>query len=120
MLLLLQRRSARKLRALDLERSAEATGGIIRFGAVVIDENGVIAAVTKKGAAELSDRGRCLDPAGGLGVKVAEFLQLAILFFRKKLNPDGGRQVESAAFRLMFLAGVQGFTVIAKAAPSLR
>src|SRR5579859_1964524 len=106
MLLLLQRPSARKLRALDLERSAEAAGGVIRFGAVVIEENGVIAAVTKEGAAEFSDRGRCLDPAGGLGVKGAEVLQIAILFFREKLNADGGRQVERAAFWLVFLAGV--------------
>lgn len=50
-------------RKLDLERAAEAAYGVVGIGAVVICENGVVAAVAKKSTAELADIGRRVDPA---------------------------------------------------------
>jgi hypothetical protein len=40
----------------DPHAAAEAPGGIVRFGAVVIDENRVVAAITEESASEFSDR----------------------------------------------------------------
>ena len=37
----------------DPERATEAPGSIVRFRAVVIHENSVVAAITKEGAAAL-------------------------------------------------------------------
>ena len=47
---------------LDSKRSSEAPRGVVRFGAVVIDEDVVVSAITKKGSAEFSDIGWCLNP----------------------------------------------------------
>ena len=45
------------------QRRAESTGGVIRLGAVVIDEDLAVTAVAEEGAAEFPDVGRGLDPA---------------------------------------------------------
>src|SRR5579863_4713612 len=63
----------------DPYRTAKAPGGIVRFRAVVIQENGVEAAITKESAAEFSDGGRSLHPARRFRIEIPKFLQLAIL-----------------------------------------
>ena len=49
--------------SLDAQRASEAAGGVVGFCAVVIHEDGVEAAITEERAAEVSDPGRCLQPA---------------------------------------------------------
>ncbi len=65
---------------LDPQASAEPPGGIVRFRAIVIHENSVVAAITKEGAAEFSDIRRCFYPARGFRIEFAKLLQLSILF----------------------------------------
>ena len=47
----------------DPQRAAKASGGVIGLGAVVVDEDGVVAAVAEESAAECSDGGGCFNPA---------------------------------------------------------
>ena len=67
---------------LDLDPAAEGSGGIVGFGTVVIQENGVEAAITKEGATEFSDIGRRLYPTRSFRIELSELLQVSILFFR--------------------------------------
>ena len=48
---------------LDLQRATEPPGRVVRFRSVVIQENRVVAAITKEGAAEFSDIRRCFQAA---------------------------------------------------------
>src|SRR5207302_4966159 len=70
-----------RLLHLDSEPAPEASSGIVRFGAVVIREDCVVAAITEEGASEFSDRRRCFDPARRLAIEGSEPLQFSILFF---------------------------------------
>src|SRR5687767_3520025 len=47
----------------DLQRSPEASGGIVRLGTVVIHEDVVITAITKDRATEFPNVRRCFHPA---------------------------------------------------------
>ena len=67
---------------LDLDPAAEGSGGVVGFGTVVIQENGVEAAITKEGATEFSDIGRRLYPTRSFRIELSELLQVPILFFR--------------------------------------
>ena len=70
----------------DPQRPAEAPGRIVRGGAVVVDEDVVVAAIAKEGAAEASDVRRRRDPAGRLRVELSECLQRSIFVFRQELD----------------------------------
>jgi hypothetical protein len=63
------------------ERATEAAGCVVGVGAVVIQEDSVVAAITIEGAAEFSDLRRCFDPARRLRIELSEFLQLTVLLF---------------------------------------
>src|SRR5580704_1190419 len=91
-----------RLPSLDPERATERPGGIVRFRTVVIHENGVEAAITKEGAAEFSDLGRCFHPTRRFRIELSKFLQLSIFLFRQKLNAHGGGQTKGALFWFMF------------------
>jgi hypothetical protein len=67
---------------LDSKPATESSGGIVRFRTVVVQEDSVEAAITKKGAAEFSDIWWCFHPARRFQIESSEFLQSAILFFR--------------------------------------
>ena len=69
-------------RASDPERAAETPRAIVRFRSIVVDEDGVVATITKKGPAEFSDFVRCFHPTRCFGVEISELLQLPVLFFR--------------------------------------
>ena len=66
----------------DFEGAAEAASGIVGFRAVMIDENGVVAAVAKECATEFSNSGRGFDPTRRFQVETPKVLQFSILFFR--------------------------------------
>ena len=100
---------------LDSEGATETPGGVVGFGAVVIEEDGIETAVAEQGAAEFSDMGRGFDPARGFGVEFAEFLQVAVLVFGEKFDADGGGQIDGAVFGFVFFSGVEGFAVVAEA-----
>ena len=59
----------------DPERATEAPGGIVRFRAVVIHENSVVAAITKEGAAALFDIRRRLHPTRRFRIELSQRLQ---------------------------------------------
>src|ERR1700687_5732081 len=67
---------------LDPYRPAEPSSGIVRFRTVVIQENSVVAAVTKEGSAEFSNVRRRFHPARRFRIEISKLLQLSILFFR--------------------------------------
>src|SRR5581483_9867865 len=96
-------------------RAAEAASGIVGVGAVVIQENRVVAAIAEEGAAEFSDLRRCLHPTGRLRIELAKFLQLAILLFGEKFDAHGGRHAHGVVFGFVFFSCVQRFAVVAKA-----
>src|SRR5512145_3080395 len=66
---------------LDPQRATKPPGGIVGLGAVVVQEDAPVTAVTEDGAAEPADVGRRPHPARSLGVELPEFLQRAILVF---------------------------------------
>ena len=70
------------MQSLDPKRTTKRPSSIVRFRAVVIHENSVVAAITKEGAAEFSDIRRCFHPARRFRIEISKFLQLSILFFR--------------------------------------
>ena len=47
----------------DPEGATESSVGIVRLGAVMIDEYMVVSAVSEDGTARFSDRKRCFQPA---------------------------------------------------------
>ena len=53
----------RLLDNLDPDRATKGSAAVVRLRSVVIDENTAEAAITKDGAAEFSNLGRCLQPA---------------------------------------------------------
>jgi hypothetical protein len=67
-----------------------------------------------------SDVVRRLDPARRLGVERAELLQLAILLFGQELDAHGSGHPERAVLRLVLLAFVERFVVIADAPAARR
>src|ERR1700730_6817253 len=71
-----------KVKKLAPKRAAECPSGVVRFRTVVMQENSVEAAITKEGAAELSDIRRCFHPARRFRIEISKFLHLSILFFR--------------------------------------
>ena len=86
----------------DPQRATERPGGIVRFRAVVIDEDGVVAAIAEEGTAEFSDSRRGSHPARRFRVEISKFLQFPILFFRQKLNAHSSRHIYSVTSGLMF------------------
>lgn len=63
---------------LDPQRATETSPGIVGFGAVVIYEDGVVAAVAKEGAAQLSNGRRCFNSALGLILALFETVKESI------------------------------------------
>src|SRR5262249_12977925 len=86
----------------DSQCAPEATGGVIRFSAVVIEKDGVVSAIAKESAAEFSDIRRSLYPARRFPIELAKFLQPAILLFRKELNAQGRCHIRCAASCFVF------------------
>lgn len=76
---------------LQRERAAKAPRGIARLHAVAIDEHLAVAGVAEQGAAQRANLGRRVDPAGGLGVELAQLLQGALLFFHQQPDAHLGR-----------------------------
>ena len=66
---------------LDAEPAAEAASGIVGVGAIVIQEDLVVAAIAVEGATEFSNLRRCFHPARCFQVEVSESLEFPILFF---------------------------------------
>ena len=65
----------------NLQAAAKTSGRVIRLRAVVIHENRVIAAITKKSAAQLANIHRRFYPARRFDIELAQLLQLAVLLF---------------------------------------
>jgi len=105
---------------LDPVRAAKSSGGIVGFRSVVIQENGVEPAITKKGAAEFSDRRRPFHPAGGFGIELTEFLQVSIFFFGQNFDAHSSRHIDRAIGGFGFFPCVQRFTVIAETSAAFR
>jgi hypothetical protein len=80
------------------------------------------AAVGKDGAAEYPDIGRCLQPGLRLGVELSDFLQLSLLFFRQRLNAQGGCHIDNIACRMQpfLLPSLLAFTVVTNISPAFR
>lgn len=66
----------------DSERSSKASGRVVRGRAVVIDEDVVVPAIAKQGAAQFADGRRRGNPARRLQIERPQFLQRSILVFR--------------------------------------
>jgi hypothetical protein len=66
---------------LDSQRATEPPRAIERWRTVMINEDMIIAAISKDGATEFSYIRRCFNPDLRLRVKVSKFLQVSILFF---------------------------------------
>jgi hypothetical protein len=60
---------------LDPQRATERSGRIVRLRTVVMEEDLTVAAITKEGAAELSDIRRCFHPARRRRVEVFKSLR---------------------------------------------
>ena len=103
-----------KLFLLDSEQATEPASGIIRFGAVVIRENRVVATITKKCAAEFSDTRRRFHPARSFRIDIFTLLQLSILLFGQNLNAHRSCQIKRVAVWFNILHGVQRYAVVAK------
>ena len=56
----------------------KSAGAVVGLGAVVVNEDLSVATVTEESPAQLADVGRGLHPAGGLGVELPEFLEIAV------------------------------------------
>lgn len=97
------------------EQAPEASGGVVRLHAIVINEDLAIAPVTEQGAAEGPHLGWRVDPAGGLQVEVAELLQGAVLRFGQQVDAHGGGHFDGAVVGLVLFSGGSGFAVVAGA-----
>ena len=102
-------------RCLDPAHAPEASGGVVRLHAIVINEDLAIAPVTEQGAAEGPDLGWRVDPAGGLQVELAKLLQGAVLRFGQQVDAHGGGHFDGAVVGLVLFSGGSGFAVIAGA-----
>ena len=93
---------------------------VVRLRAVVIHEYLVIASIAEEGAAERPDVGRCPDPARGLGVEVAELLQISVLLFGEKVDAHRGSHFDRAVRWLVLFPCLERFTVVTGASASRR
>jgi hypothetical protein len=83
----------------------------------VVDKDPVKAAIAEDGAAKLGDFGWGLQPALRLGVESAQRLQVPVLRFVERLNPDGCCHIEdvSGDGHTLFLPFLLAFAVVADA-----
>jgi methyltransferase (TIGR00027 family) len=87
---------------------------------VVVDEDRVVPAIAEDRTAEVSDGGGGFQPARGLGVEVAELLQLSILFFRQQLDADRRGHVDGVVRGPVFLPRVLRLAVVTNASAPFR
>lgn len=80
----------------------------------------VPSAFAKKRAAEGADFRRGVNPARGLAVELAEFLEFAVSGFGENFDAHRGGHVECAGGGFVGLAGFQRVAVVAAAHAALR
>src|SRR5690606_41747975 len=102
----------------DAKPAPEAPGRVVGLGAVVVREHPVVAPVAEQGATQLPQFGRRVDPARGPRVELAQRLQLPVLHFAQEFDTHGGGHAGGTVLRLVLLAGLERFGVIADAAPA--
>src|SRR5205814_10374957 len=66
----------------DPDRAAEPPRGIVRFRAVVIQEDSAVAAIAKQGADVLPDIRRRFHPARRFRIELSQPLQIPVLILR--------------------------------------
>src|SRR5262249_52035478 len=95
--------------------SSKPPAGVIRLGAVVVDEGPAVAVVAEEGAAVVAEVGWGLEPTGGLLVEGAERLQGVVLGLGQQFDPHGGGQVEGGVDGFVLPARLQAGAVVAEA-----
>src|SRR5689334_1814620 len=98
------------------QRPPEPPRRVVRLRAVVVGEDGIVAAVAEEGAAEFADVRRRLDPARGFQVELAELLEGSVLLFGQELDSHRSGHVDGVVFRAGLFPRVLPFTVKGSAA----
>src|SRR5690349_6331322 len=104
---------------LDVQTAAESSGGVVRLGAVVIEEDVIVAPIAEDGAAEFSDLSRRLHPARRLQIELSEQLQVAILIFGQEFDADRRCHIDGAVFWFVLFPGGQRLTIVTETATAV-
>src|SRR3982751_6810501 len=102
------------------EHAAKAAGGVVGLRAVVVHEDGVVAAITEQRATELPDPRRRAYPTRRRRVELLESLQCPVLLLGQELGAPSRCHVRGAVLRLVLLPRVERSTVVTHASASFR
>lgn len=102
------------------QQPPEPARAVVRFRAVVVGEDRVVAAVAEERAAQVPDRGRRFYPARGLEVEGFQALQRPICFLVEEFDPHSGGHVDHGVRGLELLARFERGAVVAEAPAAFR
>ena len=96
-------KSCRDCAGSNVQHPAKPPPAVVRFRAVVTDEDAAVTTITINRAAEFADLRRRPQPARRLRVELAQLLQREIFFLRQHLHAHVRRRIHDAVFGFVFL-----------------